>query len=65
MELNYEKLLDPDYEWTERERAEFIVAYHKQVVEWFMDGIVFPVVYFAAVICIMRFVVFLIDIFTK
>lgn len=51
MNLDYEKLLAEDHELTEFERALIIEAYHKMVVEMFMDGVVFPIAYLVAVFC--------------
>lgn len=65
MNLDYEKLLAEDHELTDIEREMIIVAYHKQVVEWFMDGIVFPVIYFIAIICVLNGFVKVYDMFLK
>lgn len=53
MELDYEKLLAEDHELTEAERTLIMMAYHKQVVEWVIDGVVYPVVNFIAMICML------------
>lgn len=54
--VDFKKLLRDDYVWTEQDRLEFIVAYHKQVVEWVIDGVVFPVVYLIAGFCLLNFI---------
>lgn len=65
MELDYKNLLAEDHVLTDAERELIMVAYHRQVVEWFMDGIVFPLVYLASVICAMRLVLFISDFLVK
>lgn len=65
MELDYEKLLSEDHVLTDSERGMIIVAYHKKVVEWFMDGIVFPFVYLASVICAIRLLLPISDLLIK
>ena len=65
MELDYEKLLAEDHKLTDIERELIIVAYHRQVLEWFMDGIVFPLVYLVAIICLLRLVLSVSDLFIK
>lgn len=65
MELDYEKLLAEDHELTDAERGMIIVEYHRRVVEWFMDGVVFPFVYLASVICAMRLAICISDLLVK
>lgn len=65
MELDYEKLLSEDHVLSDAEREMIIVVYHKKVVEWFMDGIVFPFVYLASVICAIKLVLLISDLFLK
>ena len=65
MNLDYEKLLAEDHELTDVEREMIIVAYHKMVVEMFMDGVVFPLIYFIAIICVLNGFVKVYDMFLK